>query len=75
MPAVTKPMSLRVLRRVRLGDNREVRIVRIPTGTEEDLIRIGINMRPGGESMSGAVFPESFLPEVVDALQEIVKSG
>lgn len=62
-------MTLKVLRRVKLGDNREVRIMRIPTGFGENLIRIGINTLPDGDNMSGAVFPESQLPAVIDALQ------
>ena len=64
-------MTLKVLRRVKLGDNREVRISRIPTGFGENLIRIGINTMPNGENMSGAVFPESFLGDVIDALQGV----
>jgi hypothetical protein len=67
----TKPMTMKVLRRLRLGDNREVRIVRIPTGFGENLIRVGINTLPDGDNMSGAVFPESYLADVADALQEI----
>jgi hypothetical protein len=68
-----KPVTLspKVLRRVRLGDNREVRIMRIPTGFGEDLIRVGINLLPHGETMSGAVFPESALNDVIDALQGV----
>ena len=63
-------MSTKVLRRLKLGDNREVRIVRIPTGFGENLIRVGINTLPNGENMSGAVFPESYLGDVIDALQD-----
>jgi hypothetical protein len=67
----TKPMTMKVLRRVRLGDNREVRIMRIPTGFGENLIRIGINTLPDGDNMSGAVFPESYLGDVIEALQGV----
>jgi hypothetical protein len=66
-----KPMTMKVLSRVRLGDNREVRIVRIPSGLGESRIRIGINSLPDGENLSGAVFPESYLDDVIDALQRI----
>ena len=71
-PAKKKPpvMTLKVLRRVKLGDNREIRVVRIPTGFGENLIRVGVNMLPNGENLSGAVFPESHLDAVIDALQE-----
>jgi hypothetical protein len=40
------------------------------TGLPEDLIRIGINLTPGGENMSGAVFPASLVDEVVAALKK-----
>jgi hypothetical protein len=63
-------MTLKLVKRIPLGDNREVRVLKIPTGTTENLIRIGINLVPGGEHMSGAVFPESYLDEVVHALLE-----
>lgn len=69
-----KPMTTKVLRRLRLGDNREVRIVRIPTGFGENLIRIGINALPDGENMSGAVFPESYLADVAEALAEAARA-
>jgi hypothetical protein len=69
MPRKPPVMNLKVLRRVKLDDNREVRIARIPTGFGENLIRIGINTLPGGENMSGAVFPESYLDSVIDALE------
>lgn len=63
-------MEPKIISRVRLGDNREVRVTRIPTGLREDLIRVGINLVPGGENLSGAVFPASYLKEVVDALRK-----
>lgn len=69
-PKKSTTMSTKVLRRLKLGDNREVRIVRIPTGFGENLIRVGINTLPNGENMSGAVFPESYLGDVIDALQD-----
>jgi hypothetical protein len=72
MPSTNKEqpvMTLNVLRRLRLGDNREIRIIRIPTGFGENLIRVGVNTLPNGENMSGAVFPESYLDDVIDALQ------
>lgn len=65
-----EPLKQRIVSRVKLGDNREVRITRIPTGLQEDLIRVGINLLPNGENMSGAVFPASYLNEVVAALQK-----
>jgi hypothetical protein len=63
-------MEPELVKAIKLEDNREIRILRIPTGTGQDLIRIGINLLPGGENMSGAVFPESFIPDVVNALRE-----
>lgn len=62
-------LEQKIVGRVKLADNREVRITKIPTGTTEDYIRIGINLLPHGENMSGAVFPESFLEEVISKLQ------
>lgn len=74
-PEVEEQVTLdpQVIKRVRLGDNREVRVLKIPTGTGENLIRIGINLLPTGENMSGAVFPESYLPEVTSALLEAAR--
>ena len=63
-------MKTKIIGRVKLGDNREVRITRIPTGTTEDYIRIGVNLVPGGENMSGAVFPAKYLPDVIAALRK-----
>jgi predicted RecA/RadA family phage recombinase len=60
----------KIVSRVKLGDNREVRITRIPTGTSDDYIRIGINLIPTGQNMSGAVFPASYLDEVIAALRK-----
>ena len=56
--------------KVELGDNREVRITRIQTGLTEELIRIGINLVPSGDNMSGAVFPASYVDDVVVALKK-----
>jgi hypothetical protein len=64
-------VTQRIVSRVRLADNREVRITRIPTGLGEDLIRVGLNLLPNGENMSGAVFPESFVDEVIAALEKV----
>jgi hypothetical protein len=61
----------RIVSRVPLGDNREVRVTRIPLGVHEDLIRVGTYVLPSGDTMSGVVFPESALPEVIDALQKV----
>jgi len=63
-------MESKIVSRVPLGDNREVRIKRISNGTSDDYIRIGINLLPGGENMSGAVFPASYLNKVIAALRE-----
>ena len=60
----------KIVSRVKLGDNREVRITRIPTGTSDDYIRVGINLIPTGQNMSGAVFPASYLDEVIAALRK-----
>lgn len=60
----------KVVSKVKLSDNREVRVTRIPTGLQEDLIRVGINLLPDGENMSGAVFPASYLDEVITALKK-----
>jgi hypothetical protein len=67
-------MTLKVLCRIKLGDNREIRIVRIPTGFGENLIRIGINTLPDGDNLSGATFPESYLPRVIDALRDAARA-
>jgi len=48
-----------------------VRITKIPTGLQENLVRIGINLLPNGENMSGAVFPESYLDDVITALNKV----
>jgi hypothetical protein len=59
-----------IISRVTLSDNREVRITRIATGLREDLIRVGVNLLPDGKNMSGAVFPASYLDEVIAALRK-----
>jgi hypothetical protein len=71
-PAVPDAPRLRqeIVAQVPLGDNREVRIMRLQTGLTEDLVRVGINLLPGGEHMSGAVFPESYVDAVVVALRK-----
>lgn len=63
-------MEPQIISRVPLADNREVRISRIPNGTSDEYIRVGINLLPGGENMSGAVFPASYLKEVIAALRK-----
>jgi hypothetical protein len=73
-PKKADTLRLTTLHRIKLGDNRELRILKIPTGYGENLIRVGVNLLPRGENMSGAVFPESYLDDVITALQE-VKSG
>lgn len=70
-PPVPAFPGAEVISTVPLGDNREVRVTRIPTGLRENLVRIGINLVPGGESMSGAVFPESQLDDVIEALSKV----
>lgn len=70
-PKKADTMKATTLRRIRLGDNRELRVVKIPTGYSENLIRLGVNLLPGGENMSGAVFPESYLDDVIMALQGV----
>ena len=69
-PPVRTIRPPKVVSRVKLGDNREVRITRIPTGTSDDYIRVGINLIPTGQNMSGAVFPASYLDEVIAALRK-----
>lgn len=59
-----------ILSRVKLGDSREVRVTRITTGGSDDYIRVGINLLPNGQNMSGAVFPASYLDEVIAALRK-----
>lgn len=72
----TKPNPSRTIRppkimsRVKLGDSREVRVTRIATGGGDDYIRVGINLLPNGQNMSGAVFPASYLDEVIAALRK-----
>lgn len=75
LPQVTTPqpqIRSEIIDTVRLGDNREVRITKIQTGVGADLVRIGINLIPGGENMSGAVFPASYTKEVIAALRKAV---
>lgn len=60
----------KVVSRVKLGDSREVRVTRITTGGSDDYIRVGINLLPNGQNMSGAVFPASYLDEVIAALRK-----
>jgi len=64
-------MDSKIVSRVPLGDNREVRVTKIHTGVHEDLIRVGINLLPGGENMSGAVFPISYIDDVISALRKV----
>jgi hypothetical protein len=59
-----------IVSRVTLGDSREVRITRITTGGGDDYIRVGINLLPNGQNMSGAVFPSSYLDDVIAALRK-----
>lgn len=59
-----------IMSRVTLGDSREVRITRITTGGSDDYIRVGINLLPNGQNMSGAVFPASYLDDVIAALRK-----
>jgi hypothetical protein len=72
----TKPNPTRTIRppkimsRVKLGDSREVRVTRITTGGNDDYIRVGINLLPNGQNMSGAVFPASYLDDVIAALRK-----
>jgi hypothetical protein len=63
-------MQAATVSRVPLGDNREIQVKRITNGTGDDYIRIGVNLLPGGENMSGAVFPASYLNKVIAALRE-----
>jgi hypothetical protein len=60
----------KIVSRVKLGDSREVRITKITTGGSDDYIRVGINLLPNGQNMSGAVFPASYLDEVIAALRK-----
>jgi hypothetical protein len=60
----------KIISRVKLGDSREVRVTRIATGGSDDYIRVGINLLPNGQNMSGAVFPASYLDEVIAALRK-----
>ena len=71
-PEPTNQMRQEIVSTVQLGDNREIRVVRIQTGLSEDLIRVGINLLSTGENMSGAVFPASYLDNVVLALRKAV---
>ena len=64
-------MKSKVISKVKIAENREVRISRINTGLPEDLVRIGINLLPGGENMSGAVFPASLVDDVVATLKKV----
>jgi hypothetical protein len=61
-------MKQRVIGRVKLDDNREVRITRISTGAGT-VIRVGTHLLPSGEPMSGAVFPASEFAAVAEAIK------
>lgn len=64
----------RTLERVKLGDNRELRITRIDTGYGK-LIRVGAYLTPSGEALSGAVFPAAALKDVIAALAKVDARG
>ena len=63
-------MRSKMISKVRLGDNREVRVSKIETGLSEPLIRVGVNLLPNGENLSGAVFPATYLEDVIAAMQK-----
>jgi hypothetical protein len=63
-------MKSKMISKVKLGDNREVRVSRIQTGLSEDLIRVGVNLLPNGENLSGAVFPATYLDDVIAAMKK-----
>lgn len=67
LQGVLEPATLRSFK---LGDNREIRIMRIPTGTSESLLRIGVNL-PTGEILGGVVFPETSKTELIRALRDV----
>jgi hypothetical protein len=70
-PLTESLLAPEIVSRVTLADNREVRITRIKTGLRENLIRVGINLLPNGENMSGAVFPESYTDDIIAALRKV----
>jgi hypothetical protein len=68
-------MKSRTVGRVKLpGDNREVRVTKIQTG-RDDLVRVGIYLTPEETALSGAVFPESSLDDVIRVLEKARTGG
>jgi len=63
-------MKSKMISKVKLGDNREVRVSRIQTGLSEDLVRVGVNLLPNGENLSGCVFPATYLDDVIAAMKK-----
>lgn len=62
-------MKDKIISRVKLGDNREIRVLRIETGGGPQ-IRIGAHLLPDGGAYSGVVFPRGELRAVINALRE-----
>jgi hypothetical protein len=59
--------------RVKLGDNRELRIIRLDNGYQ-DLIRLDTHLRDG-TAYSGVVFPAAALKTVIAALAKVDARG
>jgi hypothetical protein len=62
-------VKTKTLERVRLGDNRELRVTRIDNGYQ-DLIRLDTHLRDGS-GYSGVVFPATALRTVIAALAKV----
>jgi hypothetical protein len=62
-------MKSKTLEKVRLGDNRELRIIRLDNGYQ-DLIRLDTHLRDG-TGYSGVVFPAAALKTVIAALAKV----
>jgi hypothetical protein len=63
-------MKSKTLERVRLGDNRELRITRLDNGYQ-NLFRLDTYLRETNTPYSGVVFPAADLKAVIDALTKV----
>jgi hypothetical protein len=62
-------MRSKLLQRIRIGVNREIRITQIDTD-QARLLRIGAYLTEG-KTLSGVTFPAQSLDELISALQKV----
>lgn len=62
-------MKQKVISKVKLADNREVRVIRITTHAGS-VLRVGTHLLPSGDPMSGVTFPETALDDVINAMRQ-----